>query len=166
MLTSICWWRWGIMAPASATTVRNSSLLNEFDACCCEAPSRRSTPLARRFVAHTNGYNSQQQRCVDVGGRAWPTSRDAGRPYVLGATSQKMSSTKVSATAPQATMEFAAQAQRDEAHQHRGGDIDDGAQQENENDQTVRLREQRVREPRTAVPGVRLVPPVDSGSSS
>ena len=69
MLTSICWWRCGIIAPASATTVRSSSLLKECEACFCETPNRRSTPLASRFVAHTNGYSSVQQRRVDVGGR-------------------------------------------------------------------------------------------------
>jgi hypothetical protein len=47
--------------------------------------------------------------------------------------------------------EFPPEAQRDEAHQHRRGHVDDGAQQEDQPDQPVRVREQRLGEPRAAV---------------
>ena len=66
MLTSICWWRWGIIAPASATTVRSSSLESEFDASSWDTPNSRSTPFASRLVAHTNGMMRLNTRSSGV----------------------------------------------------------------------------------------------------
>ncbi len=128
MLTSICWWRCGIIAPASATTVRNSSLLKEFEACCRGTPNRRSTPFASRFVAQTKGYSTQQQGRVDVGGGQREPLRMQGAES-LGRHLAEDQQHQGERGGAEGNQEFAAQSQGDEAHQHRRRHIDDGAEQ-------------------------------------
>ena len=57
--SSIFWWRCGIIAPASTTTVRNSSAESEWVAASSlVTPSARSTPLLIRLTVHTTGVSS------------------------------------------------------------------------------------------------------------
>ena len=56
MLTSISWWRSGISAPASATTVRSSSADSECVArACAGAPMSLKIPFANRLISHITG---------------------------------------------------------------------------------------------------------------
>ena len=95
MLTSICWWRRGISAPASATTVRSSSRLRDSrSAPDGDSRNARSTPFAIQLTAITSGWkttSSQARMCA--AGNA--TRSGCSAASVFGATSANIRMTRV-----------------------------------------------------------------------
>jgi len=112
------------MAPASATTVRNSSLLSE---------------LAEQ----------EQQRRVNKGGRQSQAFR-MQRTERFRRNLAKNQQHERQQRGAECHKKLAAQAQGNESHQHRRRDIDQRAQQQDQTDQPIGARQQRLGQARRA----------------
>ena len=105
ILTNISWWRLGIMAPASKTTVLNSSRLNESSLPLAGLIlSKARMPFVIPLIAATKGYSkvSSGSRIMELGNATFSGYSAAS---VFGVTSAKISKTsvkpKVAANSPQ-----------------------------------------------------------------
>ena len=103
------------------------------------------------------GIQQKQQGCVDVRGRQRQTlgmqsTEGFGRHL---AKNQQHECQQQCAEGHQ---EFAADSQRDEAHQNRRDHVDDGAEKQDQSDQTIRALEQRLGQARAAAAFIGSMP--------
>jgi hypothetical protein len=150
MLMSICRCRCGIMAPASATTVRSSSLLNEWR----PAGARRPANAARRspeIGRPDERIQHREQQRVHVGGGGREALRVQGAEG-LGRDLAEDEQDEGERDHPGRDQIIAAQAKGDETHQGGRDHVHHGAQQKDEADQPVRMGEKRLGQARAPMP--------------